>query len=491
MIFKYACILAFFFLGIEEIYSQDIPTPELRYVSIDADNNIQIFWKKSPSAQVVEYEIYQKKDANPDTFGPSIATVSSSITQYTINSSDFDEKEGLFFCISANSVGKKSLISDRHRPIKNTLTYDSCNNTIALKWTKYIGWGDFVSGYRVYCRIGNIDFDTAGIDSQIDNYTVLDIQKNVQYSFVVQAIRAGDTLASSSNITPKYTYMPAAPENLHLNYVSVTGPHTVDLNYSFKEPTLITSFALLRSNQDSAEYRIVRIYNNISSSSQVIQDEIITAQDSTYYRYRIGAVNTCGIVIDSSNLGTNIILNGYNQGSENLIHWNFYRDYPLGFDRYEIYRTDTSGTEELIGPPGDGNEYTDDLATVYGKHYSGKLKYRVKAIESGNSNASYSNYCEINVRTDIWMPTAFTPNGDGKNDVYIPYFYLVPEEYKFLVYDRFGIKVFSTEDPLTGWDGRINGNDFAPEGVYLYHVQYSSFNAQPGNKTGSFTVFYP
>lgn len=69
----------------------------------------------------------------------------------------------------------------------------------------------------------------------------------------------------------------------------------------------------------------------------------------------------------------------------------------------------------------------------------------------------------------IFVPNAFSPNGDGQNDL------LFVRGYKsgyfhFLVFDRWGTKVFETEDPLIGWDGTIGGQP-AMEGVYNYYVE--------------------
>jgi gliding motility-associated-like protein len=89
------------------------------------------------------------------------------------------------------------------------------------------------------------------------------------------------------------------------------------------------------------------------------------------------------------------------------------------------------------------------------------------------------------------VPTAFTPNDDGKNDRFRPIFTLFPEKYLMVIYDRYGIVVFQTKNPEVGWDGRINGGEMAIEGVYVYHIQYTSFTGTSAEKTGHLTLFYP
>jgi gliding motility-associated-like protein len=72
----------------------------------------------------------------------------------------------------------------------------------------------------------------------------------------------------------------------------------------------------------------------------------------------------------------------------------------------------------------------------------------------------------------LWMPNAFSPNGDGKNDIFKP---VLQQEltgnYSLYVYNRWGAGIFSTEDPEVGWDGKNRGNE-CPGDVYVYLVKY-------------------
>mgnify|MGYP001652560621 FL=1 len=68
------------------------------------------------------------------------------------------------------------------------------------------------------------------------------------------------------------------------------------------------------------------------------------------------------------------------------------------------------------------------------------------------------------------MPNAFTPNGDGVNDVYKAkpgYQSLV--EFKAYIFNRWGQKLYQWTDPAGGWDGKFNGQD-VKEGVYFVQV---------------------
>lgn len=57
----------------------------------------------------------------------------------------------------------------------------------------------------------------------------------------------------------------------------------------------------------------------------------------------------------------------------------------------------------------------------------------------------------------VFVPTAFTPNGDLKNDIFRATVYGAPLAFKLEVFNRFGEIVFTTDDPQKGWDGIYKG----------------------------------
>lgn len=69
------------------------------------------------------------------------------------------------------------------------------------------------------------------------------------------------------------------------------------------------------------------------------------------------------------------------------------------------------------------------------------------------------------------FPNAFTPNGDGSNDVFKPVFGCPALTMKFAIYSRWGEKVFETTDPNGGWDGRFK-NENAASDVYVWKIEY-------------------
>jgi gliding motility-associated-like protein len=72
-----------------------------------------------------------------------------------------------------------------------------------------------------------------------------------------------------------------------------------------------------------------------------------------------------------------------------------------------------------------------------------------------------SQYCsEIVVQgiSSIYVPNAFTPNGDGKNELFYPILYGIDTEgYRFMVFDRWGLLIYETDSHSGAWDGTHNG----------------------------------
>ncbi|MBK7964101.1 MAG: gliding motility-associated C-terminal domain-containing protein [Bacteroidetes bacterium] len=90
----------------------------------------------------------------------------------------------------------------------------------------------------------------------------------------------------------------------------------------------------------------------------------------------------------------------------------------------------------------------------------------------------------------IFVPNAFTPDGDGINDLFRAYVNNAPA-FNFKIINRRGQQIFYTENPTEGWDGTYEGQD-APIGVYVYRINYQGFDSEgikvKKKKLGTFTL---
>jgi gliding motility-associated-like protein len=88
---------------------------------------------------------------------------------------------------------------------------------------------------------------------------------------------------------------------------------------------------------------------------------------------------------------------------------------------------------------------------------------------------------------EIYMPTGFTPNDDGKNDKFKPFTVGITNLNYFRVYNRGGQLIFSTAKLNDGWDGRITGVE-QPSGTYVWMVQGVARNGKVITKKGTVTL---
>ncbi|RYY37619.1 MAG: gliding motility-associated C-terminal domain-containing protein, partial [Sphingobacteriaceae bacterium] len=86
----------------------------------------------------------------------------------------------------------------------------------------------------------------------------------------------------------------------------------------------------------------------------------------------------------------------------------------------------------------------------------------------------------------IFVPNAFTPNGDGNNDVLYVYSSSI-QSLTFYVYDQWGELIFRSNNQANGWDGTYKGNRM-PVGVYVYYMEATMTDGQKINKKGSITL---
>src|SRR6185503_8110771 len=117
-----------------------------------------------------------------------------------------------------------------------------------------------------------------------------------------------------------------------------------------------------------------------------------------------------------------------------------------------------------------------------------EIDYITYIVRAENSTGCYG---EDNIQVtvfktgpSIFVPTAFTPNGDGRNDIIYPVCVGIKELKYFKIFNRWGQVVFSTKVVGKGWDGRIGGTPqatnnfvFMVEGVdYLGNTIFKKGN---------------
>jgi len=96
--------------------------------------------------------------------------------------------------------------------------------------------------------------------------------------------------------------------------------------------------------------------------------------------------------------------------------------------------------------------------------------YVATGYDQFNCASSDTVQVAVNYHTNLLLPSAFTPDGDGRNDVFRVVNANVQRLLEFRVFNRWGQEVFSTTDIRKGWDGTWGG-EAQPMGVYQYLIR--------------------
>ena len=118
---------------------------------------------------------------------------------------------------------------------------------------------------------------------------------------------------------------------------------------------------------------------------------------------------------------------------------------------------------------GDSIDGSFDQHPTYLYNDTGTYRVRQVALNSfGCSDTAYQ-VIQVNPEFTAYFPNTFSPNGDGKNDVFnVVGFGIQLEDFQLLIFNRFGDEIFETDILTKGWDG---GNpDKVSQEVYVYKV---------------------
>ncbi len=88
---------------------------------------------------------------------------------------------------------------------------------------------------------------------------------------------------------------------------------------------------------------------------------------------------------------------------------------------------------------------------------------------------------------DAFIPNAFTPNGDGLNDVFRARIDCSVTKYHCRIFNRWGKIIFSSNNPQTGWNGAVGGTKM-PAGSYVYFIEYTTAAGRKKIVKGVFTL---
>ena len=478
---------------------RDVTRPDvalLDTVSLDPQNpsQVSISWLPSPSGDVVGYILYQFNGASWD----SIGAASGINASYFLDNNPAAEFAPQRYSIAAyDSCGNVSNIGISHNTLFITAKLDVCRSAIDLRWNPYINMVSGVNQYNIYVSENGGPFSyLASVPGNNVTYSHLTLNNGSEYCYYVQAQGNVTSRTASSNIACEIANLLTLPTFSYLKKATV-----IDLRRVVIECLVDTA-----DNPDVSRYKLQRAFDKVGpfttigavsyTGQPIITFNDFSARTDQYsYYYRVITIDSCGNEVLISNVGRTILLTG--QPDFNLVNkmkWNIYEEWLGNVSNYSLFRSvDGVWSPTPIAVVNNGTvDYDDNVADLYKyPNYSGQFCYRIEAYEGpgntyGFTDTSVSNIFCLVQEPHLFIPSAFTPG--GKNPIFKPEFiYIDAKNFYFVVFNRWGQKVYETRIPGEGWDGTYEGS-FAPEGTYAYTVRIFGTNGQEIEKSGSVTL---
>ncbi|MBT7481331.1 MAG: hypothetical protein HN677_02950 [Flavobacteriales bacterium] len=126
------------------------------------------------------------------------------------------------------------------------------------------------------------------------------------------------------------------------------------------------------------------------------------------------------------------------------------------------------------------------LTHRFSDQYSGTYFVELYVETDKGCNSTIVQEIVIDNAFILYIPDAFSPNRDQINDIFTPII-SGTSEYQLYIYSREGQKIFETQDPGEGWDGKVdNGDEYALVGKYAYAIYIVDIHGKKRNFQGDF-----
>jgi gliding motility-associated-like protein len=339
------------------------------------------------------------------------------------------------------------------------------NERNVLGWSEYPMATGFVE-YRVLRN--NVVVKTITGVKNI-SYIDTDVECGVTYRY--QVIAETKTIMSVSAPVEVTAISTRKPGTITQALVSVEQDGSVSL---LAVPPVLgqtTSFKMFieRAESGSNDFKEIGVMTNNNRYTDK------TAQTSARsYCYRISYENACGNRSDPSEAICTVWL----QRNGTAIRWTTDEPFIDNVGSYFVIKLNTNGGSSET-PVGFNTTYDPRADDPNEQEFS----YQVRVRSRNGNFLSYSNVINFRREAALFLPDAFSPNGDGQNDVFqVKGVYF--DSFLMLIYNRWGEVVHRSTDAAQGWDGTINGVR-APEGNYIYRVEIKDNTSRPFVKTGT------
>ncbi len=451
----------------------DIDAPEIDYVSFRDNYEVEVVFNTSTISNFRNYVInvsgrsIELFDKNQTTYIQDYTTAPKLPECYSLSVKDNCELQGE----SSSDHCFMVLTAESREPY-----------IIKLTWTPYTGWSG-VREYAIYRKDkSGVFVKIATVDGTTTSYEDEKLCDE-KYEYYVGAIHPTEGWESKSyRVIERPMYL-TNNRLSSIKNVTVSDDNQIQVTWDSSTFSEFKNYVLLKY-----ETTFAKLISEIEVNEPFyIDNEVNTSEYS--YIYKVLEQDRCGYLNSADREGKSILLNGYyDEGS--ILYWTRYEDWESGVRQYDV-EIDKQGQYSLIKT--NGNTDLDYIDKKLYREITGEYCYRVYGVSNEN-DTSYSNRTCMNGKPLVYIPTAFTPNQDGINDKFNPILFFINQQnlktvnnFSLVVYNRWGEKLFETENPMQGWDGTYKGAK-CQQGVYVYTLKATGLNKRKIYKDGTITI---
>ncbi len=496
------------------------PAPEMPFL-IAGSNAVTVTWPADTCASVRKYEIYRR--IGPAAYVPDSCTAGiPSATGYELVGTTGDRLDTIFvddnegaglqqgneYCYVIVSIypdGAQSfpsaenctpLVEGAPSILEVSVTDHSQNGSIHLAWAKpdrldtipATGPYEYII-YRSPDLLGQSMTQVGSFTtSSLDDTTWTDTEVNTlvfPWSYSVELY----------NDAPGLRFLIGTPEAASSLYPELKGTdNRIEFEMRKNVPWINYDYTIFRLNNSTLEYDSIGFTTDGTFVDQGLANGVAYCYRVTSTGWRI--LN--GKLFENTNFShincTTPIdtippcppnLDGYSQCAEGFNHitWMYDGEPPCAEDvtGYKLYFSPTAE-----GAPLEIAQFEGRYDTVFNHTPVNSLSgcYYVTAIDSAGNESLFSVRLCLDECSNYVLPNVFSPNNDGKNDLYLPLRTSYVEKVDMKIFNRWGMLVFETEDPDINWDGKIKGSkQLVSPGVYYYICEVSEYRLSGIEKT--------
>ncbi len=294
-----------------------------------------------------------------------------------------------------------------------------------------------------------------------------------------------DGVDFSSLQNPDFSKLPAGNDSAELNVTSNTGCKTNNSTADFKiDPIPAITFnaangcvntpiLFLALQTDSLPKVTDWLWNfgDNDSANQKNSQHVYSVGGNYKVQLTAEATNGCTAVYSENVLADQALASAGNDTI--VLPDTFFQLRGNGGDSYLWTPATGLNDPDIPDPTGNVNQNMDYLL-------------RVTTAEGCTDTASVK--VTMFTGSAVYVPTGFTPNHDGLNDIIKPYLVGIKNLDYFTIYNRWGKRVFSTNEMNTGWDGNFNGQMSGVNSVFVWVLQAEDLIGKVYKLRGTFIL---